>query len=311
MKRTIAALSLLCFALVACQSEVAVAEGQPIRALIVDGQSSIYHPDWAERTAAMKAMLDATGLFTVDVATSPGIGEDNSGFQPAFGDYAVVVVNYEGDYWSESTQTAFEEYVAGGGGFVSVHATDNAFPDWQAFNQMVGVGGWGRRAEENGSPIRNRDESDGSYLRLRDGKWARDAGTPGKSGSHGDRHQFKLEVQAPDHPVTAGLPAAWTHDVVDELYDRMRGPAENVTVLAAAYSDPETRGTGEYEPLLMAIDYGQGRVFHSTLGHNVETLSAVSFTTTFLRGVEWAATGAVTQAVPANFPGVVEQAEAE
>ncbi|MFT5434866.1 MAG: type 1 glutamine amidotransferase, partial [Myxococcota bacterium] len=66
-----------------------------------------------------------------------------------------------------------------------------------------------------------------------------------------------------------------------------------------------------YEPILMAIDYGQGRVFHSTLGHNVETLGAVSFITTFLRGVEWAATGAVTQAAPANFPGVVEQAEAE
>ena len=35
---------------------------------------------------------------------------------------------------------------------------------------------------------------------------------------------------------------------------------------------------------------------------NVEVMSGVSFKTTFLRGVEWAATGKVTQAVPADFP---------
>ncbi len=203
-------------------------------------------------------------------------------------------------------QKAFEDYVSGGGGFVSVHATDNAFPDWKAWNEMEGVGGWGRRAEKDGSPIRNRGESDGVYLRLRDGKWIQDPEYNERAGSHGERHLFKLEVQAPEHPVMKGLPAAWMHDTEDELYDRMRGPAENVTVLAAAYSDPATRGTGEYEPLVMAISYGKGRVFHTTLGHNVEAMSGVSFKTIFLRGVEWAATGNVTQEVPADFPAAAE-----
>ena len=289
------------FFLAACQSQPTAAK-PAVKVLIVDGQSSIYHTDWAERTALMKRMLEDAGIFTVDVATSPAIGEDNSRFLPAFAEYDVVIVNYEGDYWAEATQKAFEDYVSGGGGFVSVHATDNAFPDWRAWNEMIGVGGWGRRTEENGGVIRNRDESDGAYLRLRDGKWVRDPAYTGRAGSHGNRHRFKLEAQAPEHPVMKGLPAAWMHDTEDELYDQMRGPAENVTVLAAAHSDPATRGTGEYEPLLMAIRYGQGRVFHTTLGHNVEIMSGVSFTTTFLRGVEWAATGKVTQAVPADFP---------
>ncbi len=301
MTRTIFAISLLCFSLGSCQSEVAVAEAEPIKALILDGQSSIYHSDWEERTELMKNILDGSGLFAVDVVTSPAIGEDNIDFQPAFSDYDVVVVNYEGDYWSAATQTAFEEYVAGGGGFVSVHATDNAFPDWTEFNRMIGVGGWGRRAEENGYPIRPRDESDGPYLRLRDGEWIRDSETPGRAGSHGRRHEFKMEVQTPDHPITAGLPPTWLN-VEDELYDQMRGPAQNVTVLVAAYSDPETRGTGEYEPILMAISYGDGRVFHTTQGHSPLAHSGVGFITTFLRGVEWAATGAVTQEVPADFP---------
>jgi len=297
---TFAALFLTFFA-AACQSQTT-----SVKALIVDGQSSIYHKDWAERTVLMKQMLEQTGIFTVDVATSPAIGEDNSQFLPAFTGYDVVIVNYEGDYWSDAMQKAFEAYVSGGGGFVSVHATDNAFPDWAAWNEMIGVGGWGRRTAENGGVIRNRDESDGVYLRLRDGEWVRDSSYTGRAGSHGNRHKFKLEAQAPEHPVMKGLPAAWMHDTEDELYDQMRGPAKNVTVLASAYSDPQTRGTGEREPLLMAIGYGQGRVFHTTLGHNVETMSGVSFKTTFVRGVEWAATGNVTQDVPADFPAASE-----
>lgn len=314
------AVTLLIVVLAGCATEPPTepppAEPVLSQALIVDGQSSIYHRDWAERTALMKRMLEDTGLFTVDVATSPAIGEDNSGFQPAFSGYDVVVVNYEGDYWPEATQKAFEEYVSGGGGFVTVHATNNAFPDWKEWNRMIGVGGWGGRTAENGGVIRSRDQSDGAYLRLRGGKWVRDAETPGPTGSHGNRHQFKIETQSPEHPIMRGMPAAWMHDAEDELYDRLRGPAENVTVLAAAYSDPATykdpaRAGGEYEPLLMAIAYGQGRVFHTTLGHNAETLGAQSFITTFQRGCEWAATGEVTQQVPASFPALGQPPSAE
>ena len=88
----------------------------------------------------------------------------------------------------------------------------------------------------------------------------------------------------------------------DELYAHLRGPAENVTVLATAYSDPANRGSGHDEPVLMTIAYGQGRVFHTTLGHDVNALSSVDFVVTFQRGTEWAATGKVTQKVPVSFP---------
>jgi type 1 glutamine amidotransferase len=54
--------------------------------------------------------------------------------------------------------------------------------------------------------------------------------------------------------------------------------------------------------MLMAIRYGQGRVFHTTLGHNEESMLDVGFVVTFDRGTEWAATGRVTQKVPENFP---------
>jgi type 1 glutamine amidotransferase len=99
----------------------------------------------------------------------------------------------------------------------------------------------------------------------------------------------------------ADLPTRWMHGS-DELYERLRGPAENLTVLATAYADPAKRGSGEHEPMLMVIDYGKGRVFHTTLGHDQNSMKCVGFITTLQRGTEWAATGKVTQKVPADFP---------
>jgi type 1 glutamine amidotransferase len=52
----------------------------------------------------------------------------------------------------------------------------------------------------------------------------------------------------------------------------------------------------------MSIRYGKGRIFHTTLGHDVAAMQCVGFIATFQRGAEWAARGKVTQKVPADFP---------
>jgi len=260
---------------------------QPIKTLIVDGQNN---HNWQETTPILKRLMEETGLFSVDVATSPPKGQDMSGFQPDFAAYNLVVLNYTGDSWPEETQRAFEQYVSGGGGVVVYHAANNAFRGWKAYNEMIAIGGWG-----------GRNETDGPYLRWRDGKVIRDP-SPGKGGGHGPQHAFQVVVREPDHPITKGLPAAFMHSP-DELYSWLRGPAKNVTVLATAFSAVEQRGSGEHEPMLMTIGYGEGRVFHTALGHAGAQLKSVAFIATFLRGAEWAATGKVTQAVPDDFPG--------
>ena len=259
---------------------------EPMKALIVDGQNN---HDWKTTTPYLKKYLEEAGLFTVDVATSPAKGENMSGFKPNFSAYKVIVSNYNGEPWSQETQDAFEKYMRSGGGFVSVHAANNAFPEWKEYNQMIGLGGWG-----------DRNEKSGPYVRFVDGKITRDL-SPGVGGSHGAQHAFLVEVRDPNHPITAGLPVKWMH-AKDELYDRLRGPAENLHVLATAYSDPATRGSGFHEPMLMTISYGKGRVFHTTLGHATEAIQCVGFITTLQRGAEWAATGKVTQKVPSDFP---------
>ena len=262
------------------------AQAAPLKVLLVDGQNN---HDWKTTSPVLKQILEEDGLATVEVATSPAKGEDMGGFAPNFAAYQVVVSNYNGALWSPATQEAFEKFVSNGGGFVPVHAANNSFSEWKSYNEMIGVGGWG-----------GRNEKSGPLLRLRDGKWTNDP-TPGGAGHHGKQHEFLMVTRAPDHPIMAGLPTKWMH-TKDELYDHLRGPAQNLTVLASAMSDPATGGSGEDEPLLFALSYGKGRVFHTALGHALDAIKDVGFATTLRRGVEWAATGKVTQKVPADFP---------
>ena len=94
----------------------------------------------------------------------------------------------------------------------------------------------------------------------------------------------------------------WLH-AKDELYDRLRGPAENMEVLATSYSSTDQKGTGRHEPMLIALTYGKGRIYHTPMGHADYSMECVGFIVTLQRGTEWAATGKVTQTkVPADFP---------
>jgi uncharacterized protein len=258
----------------------------PHKALIVDGQNA---HNWKETSPVLKQLLEQTGMFHVDVATSPPKGQDMSGFQPKFSDYALVVLNYQGDEWPEDTKQAFVDYVKNGGGVLVYHFACAAFPKWPEYNEIIGLGGWG-----------GRNETAGPYLRLRDGEFVRDE-TPGRGGGHGPMQPFQLVVREPNHPITEGLPPTFMH-VDDELYGWLRGPAKNLTVLATAFAPKELGGAGEHEPVLFTVQYGKGRVFQNALGHTAKVLKSVAFIAPFLRGAEWAATGKVTQAVPDDFP---------
>ena len=254
----------------------------PIPVMILDGESGGPYHDWARTTPVLKSMLDQTSRFAVTVVTAPPPGGDFSTFQPDFARYRAIVLNYDApdERWPAALKASFEAYVSGGGGVVAVHAANNAFPGWAAYNQMLGVGGW-----------RGRTEQAGPHWFVRDGALVSDP-SPGNAGSHGKRLPFLVTVRAPDHPIVKGMGTTWMHGA-DELYAHLRGPGTNMTVLATAYSDPANAGSGRDEPQLMVLTYGKGRIFHTTWGHDVAALASPDFGVTFQRGTEWVATGRV------------------
>ncbi|MEM9885046.1 MAG: ThuA domain-containing protein [Bacteroidota bacterium] len=288
-------------------------QAQKIRVLIVDGQNN--HVMWPKTTMMMQQYLEESGHFEVDIRRTQYTwkGEEyitefplnrlnetealdqpksDENFTPDFFNYDVVLTNFgwKAAAWPVQTQQNLEKYIAQGGGLVVIHAADNSFPEWTAYNLMIGLGGWGGRTKK-----------DGPYVYYDDKDQLQRDQSEGKAGSHGPQHEYQIQIREEDHPITQGMPAVWLH-AKDELYDRLRGPAENMTVLATAYSDPKNKGTGRHEPTLMTIDYGQGRIFHSILGHADYSMECVGFITTLLRGTEWAATGKVTQKIPDDFP---------
>jgi len=285
MLRRIATAVLL---VVLCSASVASAADK-LKVLIVDGQNN---HNWRATTPVMNQWLESSGHFTVEVATSPQSG-DLSGFRPKFEKYDAVLSNYNGKPWPEETQKALVDYVKGGGGLVVVHAANNSFPGWDEYNRMIGLGGWG-----------GRNETSGPYVYLKDDKVVRDE-SKGSGGHHGRQHAFQVIVRDPKHPVTQGMPRAWMHNK-DELYDYLRGPAVNMNILATAYADPSTGGSGRHEPMIFTVDYGQGRVFHTPMGHADYSMKCTGFGTTLIRGTEWAATGKVTTKIPQDFPSADE-----
>ncbi|WP_299547557.1 ThuA domain-containing protein [Seonamhaeicola sp.] len=306
-----------------------------LKALILDGENN--HGVWPKTTFMMKSYLEETGLFEVDINRKAytwigphyndieGVNDINElltmyplndgmeriavdtpkvdpNFRPNFEKYDVVISNlgWKSSHWPDATKTNFENYMKNGGGLVVVHAANNAWGDWDEYNKMIGLGAWG-----------GRDATSGPYIFYNNNNEIEHDPSEGICASHGAQYEFQIKTRAADHPIMKGLPDVWLH-AKDELYDRMRGPGDQMTILATAYSDVEgnappwnkdVKGTGRHEPMLLVVNYGKGRAFHSAMGHMDYSMECVGFMTTFQRGAEWAATGNVTQEIPKDFPG--------
>jgi len=291
MRRTLVAL-----AFVTVAGTAALAQDK-IRVLIVDGQNN---HDYKKMTPFMKDELEKSGLFKVDVSTTPPkAGKDEKAaaeikeawakWRPKFSDYKVVLSNYNGEAWPAEVNKSFEEYVAGGGGFLVIHAANNAFSGWTEYDKMIGLG-W--RGAKYGKRV---------FYNEKDERATAEAGD-GPGAGHGAQHEFKVKVRDAEHPITKGMPAEWLH-AQDELYQGQRGPAENMQILATAYADKGKGGTGVSEPMLWVIPYGKGKVVTNLMGHeNGKAVQCVGFVTIMLRSCEWLATGKTGVAIPAAFP---------
>jgi type 1 glutamine amidotransferase len=241
----------------------APAPAPKIQALIITGQNG---HDWRATTPVLRTLLEETGKFEVRVT------EEFRGAGPeSLAPYDVVILNYYDrrpeQRWGERAQKALEDFVRGGKGLVVYHFSTAAFDGWTEFEKMA-AGNW----------------------------------RPG-NGHHSARHDFKVEIQDQEHPITRGMAASYPQPN-DELYANLRWqPQGTYHVLATAWDDHSLYKAGEKQPIpgpglnqpmLWTVEYGKGRVFTNALGHDPDAMKSEIFIASLRRGTEWAAMGKVT-----------------
>lgn len=104
----------------------------------------------------------------------------------------------------------------------------------------------------------------------------------GASG-HSARKPFTAVIADKTSPITAGVT---DFEADDELYSKLEG-SEPIHILVTGNSE----FSHKVEPLVFTLEYGKGRVFHTTFGHDAKAITTPSTAKLIVQGARWAATG--------------------
>ncbi|GIH64506.1 hypothetical protein Msi02_53230 [Microbispora siamensis] len=245
------------------------------------------HRSFRHHTGMLTTLLESTGRFRVRVLEEfRGIGEE------LLDRFDVVLVMYEGrdnyrqkaEGFGATTNDALLRFVRDKGrGMVWFHGSAVQDSDWgypEEFNEMRGA-------------TMSRD------LGLR----------PRPVG------EVVVRTAEPRHAITAGLDPEWgisNDDILTgvamhpgarvlltvfddvETYRRAGWPRPHTPVEIPPGGLEQLRGMNQDQPLAWINEWGAGRCFTVTLGHDWDTFRRVNFMTLLCRGVEWAASGKVT-----------------
>ncbi len=248
-------------------SQIINSANNSINVLILSGKNN---HKWQLTTPVIQNILEGSCRFNVTVTNNPEKLNPKE-----LKKYDVIISNWNTwpdvtrQRWNRKLEKAFLDFIAGGKGFVNIHAGSSTLQDWSEFQQIAG------------------------------GTWEK-----GITG-HGPIHTFKVNIDDENHPVMKGLKGFF---IKDELWNNTKFHP-NIKILGSAYSTPTKKGTGKNEPIIVTTEYGKGRGFYSVLGHNKATLQNTAWQTIILRGTEWAATGKVTIPIQEPWPSNYEIAE--
>ena len=255
-----------------------------LRVLIISGQNSYEH-DWTGVDNALRTLFQDSGRFDVRVT------EDfDHGSLAMLKAYDVVLLNYSSRWvyddpaehrWSPAAEQALFDYVRQGGGLVAYHSSFTWGYNWPAYRRLVGavmVPGSSRRSPPGAFPVHIVDRDNPITRGMREFIWTYNDDMYTNMSIDPEAH---IHVLATAHDASAG-------------YDpRLAGPKYPV----AAYTPEKLRvmkGMDQDHPQVWTEDYGAGRVFAITLGHDEVSLHFQPLQTLLLRGTEWAASGRVT-----------------
>jgi type 1 glutamine amidotransferase len=260
------------FLLIATAALPQAAPEKKIQVLIVTGQDK--HP-WREAAPFIRGLLEQTGRFEVRVTEEfRGAGADS------LAPYDVALLVYSDEKmairsWSDETKAALLAFVRSGKGLAVYHHSAASFQDWPEYMNLIGCI-W-KTGQSHHAPV----------------------------------HDYRVDIRDTEHPITKGMLPFMAK--TDELYAGLSCVAPgDLHVLATGFDDRKLyrpqdhlpEGPSTDEPLLWTHMYGAGRVFATMLGNDMRAVHTAGFAATLVRGTEWAATGAVTIALPEELlPG--------
>ena len=125
------------------------------------------------------------------------------------------------------------------------------------------------------------------FKRISTGAWIDDTW-------HGEMCPVHVSIENTDHPVTRGMRDFWIHD---ELWFNAE-QNDAFQVLGSASKKTEEGHEASAQPAIFTTSYGEGRIFHTILGHDARSLRNTGFRALITRGTEWAATSDVTLPLP-------------
>lgn len=170
----------------------------------------------------------------------------------ALTNYEVILLhfqNWESPGPGAAARASLQRYVSNGGGLVSVH---------------FACGAWHGEWPE--------------YQNIIGRVWH--GSGPGKP-QHDPRGPFVVHITDANHPVVSGLTDFETND---ELYTCLTGDAP-IHVVADATSKVDKKK----HPMALVRDYGKGKVFLTTLGHDVRAFTNSSVPQLIRQGCTWVA----------------------
>jgi type 1 glutamine amidotransferase len=204
---------------------------------------------WRETAPVLRAQLEKDPRLAVTIIEDPHLLDS-----VALTNYAAVVLhfqNWETPGPGPAARANLRRFVEDGGGLVLVHFACGAwYGEWPEFKDLAGRAWFGPQ--------------------------------PPPGGRQHDPHgAFTVNIRDASHPVTAGLQ---DFETTDELYTCLEGEAP-IRVLATAKSKVD----GKDYPMAFVREYGQGRVFHTPLGHDARAFSPEPVGALLRRGTAWAA----------------------
>jgi len=226
----------------ALPDQAAVVPKQPRKLLIFD-ENVVYngHPSRFYANLAFQEMGKKTGAFEVVISRDPAVfaKENLATFD------AVCLNNTVGNLFENPQyRQNLIEFVYGGGGLMGIHGTTVAFyrwadkgkpVDWPEFGRMLGARGAGHRDQQE--------------------------------------HAF-MKIDSPGHPLVATFPSDG-FDLRDEFYrvggfysrERLRVLFSIDTEKTDLSAKPHERKDKDYA-VAWVRNYGRGRVFYTSVGHN-------------------------------------------